>query len=312
MTMLSVIVCTFRRPDLLERCVRGCLEQRLDPGDALEVLVVDNDSSPDVEERVARLASRTHQLRYIAQPLPGLSASRRVGASVARGDIVAYLDDDAVPIGPGWARAYLDAFSERHVGSAGGPVVPDLDGIEPPRWLSPHVEAKLTVLDISRPVPMGELRRTWPYRSVLAPMGANIAFRRDLVPAFEDALGRTGSGLASRDELPGLRAVQARGLEVRLVPDAAVFHRIERARLTPEWILNRFRAEGRSRPAERIALGQSPIRAAAVGTTHALASLLLAPAILATRHPGRLLAVRCRGVEALAELRGSILLGWRR
>lgn len=102
---LSVAVCTRGRPALLARTLDSLLAQR-PPVD--EVLVVDN-APPDDETR--QLVSRRYPaVRYVAEPAQGLDFARNRALAVASGQIVAFLDDDAVA-DPGWAAALGTVFA---------------------------------------------------------------------------------------------------------------------------------------------------------------------------------------------------------
>jgi GT2 family glycosyltransferase len=91
---VSVVVCTRDRPDDLERCLASLeqLEQR-----PLEVVVVDNCPS---DERTREVCDR-HTVRYVLEPFPGQTRARNRGIVEARGELVAFTDDDCV-VDPRW------------------------------------------------------------------------------------------------------------------------------------------------------------------------------------------------------------------
>lgn len=304
----SVVVCTYRRLALLASCLRGCAVQVLEPGFRFEVLVVDNDCSAEVADLVVSLsdACAAWDLRYIPQPVLGLTHSRNAGVEHARGEVVVFLDDDAVPVGTGWLAALLARLRDPAVGAVGGQVVPDFGELPRPAWLSRHLEAKYTILPIPRAAPAGAIRRGFPFRSRVLPVGANLAIRAELIVAFDDRTSRTGAGLISRDELPVLRAVEARGGSVWLDPAATVLHRIPAERLTKEWVCRRFAAEGASRLPDRLASGAPEARSALACLGHAALTATLAALILPTKGPGRVLAFRCRMIEAGSEFRSAV------
>ncbi len=85
-----MIVCTHNGHAFLPECLRALSELRY-PN--YEVIVVDDGSKPGIEQ-IVRAAGNA---RYRQQPHRGLSAARNLGAKEARGEILAYTDDDCVP-----------------------------------------------------------------------------------------------------------------------------------------------------------------------------------------------------------------------
>lgn len=103
---LSIVVPTFRRPDLLARCLDALLNQTLD---SYEVIVADDAALDSTREQVERLKARV-PVRYVAVTgNHGPAAARNAGWRAARGEVVAFTDDDTIP-DPGWAAAGLGAF----------------------------------------------------------------------------------------------------------------------------------------------------------------------------------------------------------
>ncbi|NKI92515.1 glycosyltransferase family A protein [Rhizobacter sp. SG703] len=97
---LSVVIPTFRRVPLLTRCLRAVLDQDIDDG-SFEVIVVDDGHDEATRACVAALAAqrpRRAPLHYIRPPRGrGPAVARNAGWRAARGEIVAFTDDDTVP-----------------------------------------------------------------------------------------------------------------------------------------------------------------------------------------------------------------------
>ena len=132
--LVTVIVCTRNRADLLARCLSALARQDARP-QRFRVLVVDN-ASTDATRACAATAAATapYVLEILQEPVLGLSHARNAGARASRTPWLAYIDDDAMPW-PNWMTEVL-AFIESHPepGVFGGPYVPFyLD--PPPRWL---------------------------------------------------------------------------------------------------------------------------------------------------------------------------------
>jgi GT2 family glycosyltransferase len=103
---LSIVVPTFRRPDLLARCLDALVHQTLD---SYEVIVADDAALDSTREKVEGLKARA-PVRYVSLTgSNGQAASRNAGWGAARGEVVAFTDDDTIP-DPGWAAAGLGAF----------------------------------------------------------------------------------------------------------------------------------------------------------------------------------------------------------
>jgi glycosyltransferase involved in cell wall biosynthesis len=94
---LSVVIATYNRGPILEKCLQALLSQTL-PADAYELVVVDDGSTDDTAERVARLRTEAPAWRYHHQPNAGRSRARNVGVALARGEIVVFVDSDVVVV----------------------------------------------------------------------------------------------------------------------------------------------------------------------------------------------------------------------
>ena len=238
---LSVVVCTYNRYDLLPDALTSLRAQDCEEG-FLEIIVVDN--SPD-QFAAAAFGQQYHDdavIRYLTEPMPGLSNARNVGTGAARANIVAFIDDDAIAA-PDWARQIVDAFGEFATRSGG--MRPGLiGGRVAPRWVRPKPDwlpdSQLGCLSI---VDWGEaLRELKPSEWVA---GCNLAFDKELLISlggFSLALGRKGGGLAllSNEEIELMDKVRASGRACVYAPRASVEHVIDPARLTRGWFRRRM------------------------------------------------------------------------
>lgn len=110
MIRLSVVIPTYKRPDLLARCLAALAGQDLDQA-AYEIVVADDAGSESTRLQVEAFAAKSGAtVRYI--PVTGAhgpAAARNAGWRAATGDVIAFTDDDTIPA-PGWAAAGLGAF----------------------------------------------------------------------------------------------------------------------------------------------------------------------------------------------------------
>jgi GT2 family glycosyltransferase len=124
---ISVVVPTWRRPDLLRRCLDALCAQRL-PGEAFEVIVCDDGPTEETRRLVEALAQGRRrsgpQIRYVpVSATQGPAAARNRGWEHARADIIAFTDDDTVP-DPAWLEQGLAAMTPAFGALAGRVVMP--------------------------------------------------------------------------------------------------------------------------------------------------------------------------------------------
>lgn len=157
---VSIIIASRGRPRRLARCLNALT---LQDHPLIEVILV---ADP------AGLAVRPDlPLKRVAFDRPNLSQARNLGIAQAAGEVVAFIDDDAVAE-PCWAGAFAGAFADRRVVAATG-VTLGPDGI--------RLQAGAEWLDADGPRPLADQRaRLWfpETGGALSTLGTNCAFRR--------------------------------------------------------------------------------------------------------------------------------------
>lgn len=235
---ISAIICTHNRAQYLGDAIDSLLQQECTS--TFEVIVVDNASTDRTCEVVkARQSSdqgRAMRLSYVYESTTGLSVARNTGARAAQGEILAYLDDDAIA-SPQWLDT-LCQFYKGHddVAIAGGKVslIWPAD-MTPPTWISPEMSGCLGFYDLGKAV-------VYIDNPGLTPRGLNYSMRRafwEQIGGFDSQLGRVGKRLLSNEELLMTERAIAAGWQVAYVPDALVAHHVAPERLCKSWFLNR-------------------------------------------------------------------------
>lgn len=237
MPTVSVIVTTFNRGALLDRCLTHLARQRFRAGD--EVIVADNGSTDDTAVVVTRHASRFPvPLTRLMEPTPGKSHALNAAARIANGEIVALTDDD-VAVGTGWLSALRAAFGDFSIAITGGAVEPEWER-PAPGWLRalsgehPRLAAPLGLLDYGDDAePLGP-------RTLL---GANMALRRSVLidlGGFATHLGKLRGTLLSGEDHELCQRVQLAGWRALYVPEARVRHWVPAARMRLTYFLHWF------------------------------------------------------------------------
>ena len=109
---ISVVVPTHRRPESLERCLRGLAGQTLTPREVVVVHAKADHETPAIIEGRAGV-------RALVVESASLVAGMAVGAAATSGEIICFTDDDAVPH-PDWLTRISSAFADPSVGAVGG------------------------------------------------------------------------------------------------------------------------------------------------------------------------------------------------
>ena len=119
--LFSIIVCTQDRPQQLDACLSSLRSQDYA---RIEVVVVENGMRGAAEEIAQRWGAR-----YLFDAQPGVSAARNSGVRSSLGDLIAFIDDDAVA-DAGWASALAHEFEDASISGIAGRIVPLTAGSE--------------------------------------------------------------------------------------------------------------------------------------------------------------------------------------
>jgi glycosyltransferase involved in cell wall biosynthesis len=237
---ISIVVPTRNRAAFVDRLL-STLAREVGDCPAVDIVVVDNGSRDATKSVVQEWIAAGAPARYVVEPVAGVSRARNAGIAVARGDVVAFLDDDVLPR-PGWLEAVRCGFARRtSVGIVCGPAELVLDGPRP-RWFGPEVTSWFSACDFG-PEPRALDDPTE------VPWALNLAVRTDLareVGGFPVHLGRVDTSLRSGEEAPFVARIRGSGGIVAYEPAAAVLHHVPAERLRVRWLLRRAWAEGRS------------------------------------------------------------------
>jgi GT2 family glycosyltransferase len=233
---ISVVICTYTggRWHQLHDAVESVAAQTRPPLDI--VVVVDHD--PSLLRRV--LAELPSVVGVRNGEARGLSGARNSGIKLARGDVVAFLDDDAVA-GPDWLEQLAQPYMENTVLGVGGAIVPVWR--RRPRWFPAEFEWVVGCTYRGMPVASSTVRNV---------IGANMSFRRSLfaeLGGFRSGIGRIGTrpfGCEETEFCIRVSREHPRGVFL-YEPRARVRHHVPERRASWQYFLSRCYAEGLSK-----------------------------------------------------------------
>ena len=132
---VSVVICTYNRPLMLQEALATCLAHATCAGLAFEVVIADNSPERHAQALVHQVASggAAVAVRWVPAAPPNISIARNAGLRAARGRLVAFLDDD-LQVQPGWLDALVATLGRSGADVVIGPVRPAFAAGHPPRW----------------------------------------------------------------------------------------------------------------------------------------------------------------------------------
>jgi len=234
--MVSIVICTYNRDKFLPQALESLTKQSANPED-FEIIIVNNNST-DNTEKISQEFIRNHpelNIYYTVEKNQGLSFARNKGIDTAKGEIISFMDDDAI------ARHDFVSQLQRHFNAypdfsaIGGKVIPIYGNNEPePVWMSKYIQGVVSKVDYGEKVK--------PFTKKY-PAGCNMAFRKEVFTK----VGKFNTDLVYRgDDKYIFHQLKNNGLKVLYAPDIFVNHHIDSYRIQPEFIDKISRSIGAS------------------------------------------------------------------
>lgn len=233
---VSVVICAYsdrRWNDLIE-AIESVKRQSVAPKEIIVVI----DHNPGMLERL--IGGVQDVIALANTGTPGLSGARTTGIAAARGDVIAFIDDDAIAA-PDWLEQLRDRYKQNVLG-VGGPIEPMwLEGR--PRWFPEEFD--WVVGCTFRGLP-----QTTSVTNKL--IGCNMSFRREVFDAlggFRSDMGRVGTHPLAGEETEFSIRVCQRWPDKALIyePRARVRHRVPASRANWSYFRTRCYCEGLSK-----------------------------------------------------------------
>ena len=221
--LATVVVTTCNQPESLTRCISALLSSNYQP---FEIVVVENRPGPGSRTREA-LRGYDARVRYVEEPIPGLSRARNAGLAAARGEVVAFTDDDVV-VDPDWLPALVAAFDAAPgVDAVTGLILPLTLDSEAQLLLEQFAAFGKGFVPVTHRLAEGRAENPlFPYTAGELGSGANTAVRTGVLRAlggFDVALG-AGTPAMGGEDLDLLIRLVLGGHAVRYEPRALLWH----------------------------------------------------------------------------------------
>lgn len=221
---VSVVICTKDRPRMVRRCLASLVSIRAaSPYADLEIMVLDNAPS---DESTRQEATRLPRVRYVREPRPGLNFARNRALQEASGEIIAFIDDDAVADRE-WLAGLFEGLRENPGAVAVTGLVLPYELETPAQILFEKAGGFRRGFDKIRYDRRNErLDPYFPCGAGIFGAGCNMAFRREVVlqlGGFDEALD-TGAPLPGGGDLDIFYRVVRAGHPLVYEPRLLVFH----------------------------------------------------------------------------------------
>jgi len=228
---ISVAICTYNRARFITKALDSLSNQNFDKNN-FEVVVVDNNSTDNTQE-LLKTYQKDHpslNFRFVTETNQGVAYTRTRGAMEAKGEIVAYLDDDCMAES-NWLNEIAKFYDSHHEAmSTGGRIIP-LYLTPIPKWVGKYFWGLVGNYDQGKNV--------FQMQGVRYPSGANMHFRKTAFEKygyFDGDLGRSGKSLmAGEEKAMYLKLINANE-KVYYLPHVIVHHHVEENKFDKEYV----------------------------------------------------------------------------
>ncbi len=257
---ISVIIASHNRRDLLIELMKSLRRQAAKVDPIIEIVAIPNGCSDQSYEAVVDAFSLTAtsvggltkgnrmsvgggpKKPIVAYDIKegGLSNARNAGMSVARGNIITFIDDD-IRLFDGWLAAIIEGFNDDRVGVLGGKIELWLKDISEPASFSHYHRRLLGLNDWG-----DEQIEVDPFRV----FGGNFAMRRRVAAAvgeFSNDFGRIGDNRLAGEEADYFLRARDQRFRFFYHPRMAVEHLVDASRITDDYLFRSARGVGMSR-----------------------------------------------------------------
>lgn len=223
---VSVMIPTFRRPQMLEKTIASVAGQKNALGLSYEIIVVDNSPEKSAEETVAQ-AKEDYDvpIHYVSEPRQNIALARNAGIERSNAEFVAMIDDDE-RAGPDWLDHLVSTVRDCGADVVIGPTVPIFETEVPP-WLHGNMD----VFDRQPDNPTGTVLHFGLSGNTLMRAATCLADNN----RFHPELGRSGGS----DTDFFMRLIRTMGCKIVWCNEAGVEEFIPKSRINRRYVMRR-------------------------------------------------------------------------
>lgn len=231
---ISIIVITRNRSQLLSKCLLPLVVQLKDR-EAIEVLIIDNNSTDTTIDFLIDFTIKNSQFHYFIENQVGASFARNKGIAIAKGSWLCFLDDDGIPDAD-FIDKLVFTIKNYHFDGFGGMWYPYADK-EVPSWIPNEVTTMRLLTKVTKEIPSG------------GTVAAGIcAFKKEIVlkaGCFSTDIGpRDGKMGYGEEDFLQQKIWQLGGI-IGFNPEWSMRHYVSDIKFSLMWNLNRYYLKGR-------------------------------------------------------------------
>lgn len=221
--IVSLIICTYNRDKYLPQALDSIAAQNFNKS-LFELIVIDNNSTDRTGIIVKEFIASHPGLHatYYFEERKGLGFARNRGLKEASGNILCYVDDDAI-LSTGYLKS-VDSFFSLYTDAvgAGGKVIPRYESDAEPLWMSKYLDGFVGRVDYGKKIKRFD-------DSMKYPAGCNMIYRKDVLLT----VGGFNNDLTFRsDDKDIFLKVNKKFSQIFYLPDAYVYHFVDSHRLS--------------------------------------------------------------------------------
>lgn len=228
---VSIIVCTLNMPTLKE-CLESIYSQTYED---FEVIIVSPNN--DIETRILEFGgTKFGDIKFLISDKASVSRQRNMGIKHARGEIVAFIDDDSIA-NKDWILNLMKNYTNEDIMCVGGKIIPRFSG---------------KVSDELKKLPDGIFKGFVGWTviesensteiNIPALWASNISFRKEvfeIIGGFDEELGKTPDKLMCEEEIDIQAKILNKGYKIIYEPKSIVTHIVDSKKLTKNYFIKR-------------------------------------------------------------------------